>query len=110
MSRDEMPEEGLLAHGISSELDPLTRLRVEAAAAGYRAADPAFAHWAAGYGVVIHDPLTQARIHALAKTLVEDGSVPDAATAYRRLAAADRLASAAMWLVAHMTYARQVRL
>lgn len=110
MSRDEMPEEGLMAYGIGSELDPSTRGRIEAAAAGYRAADPAFAHWAAGYGVVIHDPLTQARIHALAKTLVEDGSVPDAATAYRRLAAADRLASAAMWLVAHMTYARQVRL
>lgn len=110
MTCDEMPEEALLAYGISSELDPPTRGRIEAVAAGYRAADPAFAHWAAGYGVVIHDPLTQTRIHALVKTLVEDGSVPDAATAYRCLAAVDRLASAAMWLVAHMTYARRVRL
>ncbi|KAF1710724.1 xylulose 5-phosphate 3-epimerase [Pseudoxanthomonas sacheonensis] len=107
---EEIPEEGLLAYGICSELDPPTRRRVETLAAGYCAADPAFAQWAAGYGVIIHDPLTQTRIHALAKALVAEGSVPDATTAYRRLAAADRLASAALWLVTHMTYARQVRL
>lgn len=110
MIHDEIAEEGLLAYGIGSELDPPMRRRVEAAAGGYRTADPAFAQWAAGYGVIIHDPLTQMRIHALVKTLVEEGSVPNAAMAYRRLAAVDRLASAAMWLVAHMTYARRVRL
>lgn len=110
MTYDEIPEEDLLAYGICSELDPAMQLRIEAAAADYRAADPAFAQWAAGYGVIIHDPLTQARIHALVKTLVAEESVPDAVTAYRRLAAVDRLASAAMWLVTHMTYARQVRL
>lgn len=110
MTYDEILEEGLLAYGIGSELDPPMRRRIEAAAAGYRAADPAFAQWAAGYGVIVHDPLTQTRIHALVKTLVAEGSVPDAATAYRRLAAVDRLASAAMWLVTHMTYVRQVKL
>lgn len=110
MTYDETPEEVVLACGVSSELDPPLKRQIETAAASCRAADPAFAHWAAGYGVIFHDPLTQARIHALVKTLVAEGLVPDAATAYRRLAAADRLASAAIWLVVHMTYARKVRL
>lgn len=110
MTYDETPEEAVLACGVSDELDPPLRRQIEAVAASYRAADPAFAHWAAGYGVIVHDPLTQTRIQALVKTLVAEGLVPDAATAYRRLAAADRLASAAMWLVVHMTYAREVRL
>jgi len=110
MTYDETPEEVVLACGVSSELDPPLQRQIEAAAGSYRAADPAFAHWAAGYGVILHDPLTQTRIHTLVKTLVAEGLVPDAATAYRRLAAADRLASAAMWLVVQMTYARKVRL
>ena len=110
MTYDETPEELVLACGVNSELDPPLRRQIEASAASCRAADPAFAHWAAGYGVIVHDPLTQARIHALVKTLVAEGTVPDAGTAYRRLAAADRLACAAMWLVVHMTYARKVRL
>ena len=39
MTCDEMPEEGLLAYGISSELDPPMRRRIEASAAGCRTAD-----------------------------------------------------------------------
>src|SRR3546814_2972342 len=34
---------------------------------------------------------------------------PDAGTAWQRLAAADRVTSAGMWLVAHMTYSQRVR-
>lgn len=41
--------------------------------------------------------------------LVARSRTPDAATAWRQLAAADRLTSAGMWLVAHMTYGRRVR-
>jgi len=110
MTYDATPEEAVLACGVSSELDPPVRRQIEAAAAGCRAQDPAFAQWAAGYGVIVHDPLTQTRIHALVKTLVAEGLVPDTTTAYRRLVAADRVASAALWLVVHMTYARKVRL
>lgn len=83
--------------------------RIEAEAAGLRDADPAFARWAAGHGVIRHASLTQLRVHAWIQSLVTAGRLPDAATGYTRLAAADRLASAGLWLVVHMTYARRVR-
>jgi phosphoketolase len=84
------------------------RQRIENLAAAHRQADPAFAHWAAGYGVIRHDPLTQMRVREMVDELVARGHVPDAATAWQRFAAADRIASAGMWLVAHMTYAQRV--
>lgn len=93
----------------ANQLDPAERKRIEDLAAAHRQADPAFAHWAAGYGVIRHDPLTQVRVRGMVEGLVALGRMPDAATAWHRLASADRLASAGMWLVAHMTYARRVR-
>ena len=110
MTHDETPEDALLACGVVAELDAPAQRQIERTASGYRAQDPAFARWAAGYGVISHDPLTQTRIHALVRALVSEGRIADTATAYSRLEAADRLASAAMWLVVHMTYARRVRL
>lgn len=83
--------------------------RLEAEAAHLRAAEPAFAHWAAGCGVIRHASLTQLRVHEWIAALVAGGRLPDAAVGYARLAAADRIASAGLWLVAHMTYARRVR-
>lgn len=71
---------------------------------------PAYRRWLDGYGVVGHKPITQERVQALAARLVEQGRVPDAAFVFDVLAAADRLANAAMWLVVHMTYAQRVRL
>lgn len=67
----------------------------------------AFQAWGAGYGVVQHNETTQARIRALAQRLETHGG-PGLTEVCRVLAAADRLASAAMWLVVHMTYARRV--
>lgn len=64
--------------------------------------------WRAGYGVIAHDETTKARIDALADHLVASGAVAEREEIFRILAAADRLANAAMWLVAHMTYARRV--
>ena len=110
MIYDATPDECVLACGTSEALDAPLRRRIEAEAAGRRANDRDFAHWAAGYGVIVHDALTQVRVHALIETLVGQRILPDAQTGYRRLAAADRIASAAMWLVVHMTYARSVRL
>src|SRR5690625_3206447 len=46
------------------------RHRVEELAAAYRQADPEFAHWAAGYGVIKHDPLTQLRVREMVAELV----------------------------------------
>lgn len=64
--------------------------------------------WLFGYGVIEHTPETQARISALAENLVQAGLAQDRAAIFRTLAAADRLANAGMWLVAHMTYAQRV--
>ncbi|MFZ5657297.1 MAG: xylulose 5-phosphate 3-epimerase [Pseudomonadota bacterium] len=91
-------------------LDAAECRRIELLAQAYRQADPDFARWAAGYGVIAHQPLTQVRVHEMVDELVALRHVADARTAYRRLAAADRVASAGLWLVAHMTYARRVRL
>jgi phosphoketolase len=69
----------------------------------------AFEAWAAGYGVIRHAPETVGRIEALAERLCHrDEAGLD--RFYRLLAAADRLTSAGMWMVAHMTYARRVDL
>ena len=65
----------------------------------------AFEHWRAGYGPIRHEAETVERIAALAAS----GRVePD--RLYALLAAADRLACAGMWTVAHMSYARRVDL
>ena len=73
-------------------------------------ATPAFLNWSKGYGVISHGETTQRRVAALAARLVEHGTVPDAAFVFDVLAAADRVTSAAMWLVVHMTYADKVSL
>jgi phosphoketolase len=75
----------------------------------HRESDPAFAQWAAGYGVIQHSPQTQLRIFELAQLLVAQGRAASPADVYRLLRAADRVTSAAMWLTVHMTYAQRVR-
>ncbi|MFC2991548.1 phosphoketolase family protein [Halomonas tibetensis] len=70
--------------------------------------DPTFATWAKGYGVICHEPLTVERIAGLLDRHAQD---PTQQRAWlERLIAADRLSCMGMWLVAHMTYARRVRL
>lgn len=110
MTYDETPDEALRACATCADLAAPQRRQVAAVAAAHRRSDPAFAAWAAGYGVIAHDPLTQVRIHALVESLRAQGRIADAEAGYRILAAADRLASAAIWLVVHMTYAARVRL
>ena len=66
--------------------------------------------WMRGYGVIQHTPLTCARIDTLASGLVAANQAPDEDTVYAAFIAADRLTSAAMWVVAHMTYANRVDL
>ena len=72
------------------------------------AEEPDFVTWAAGHGVIRHAPVTVQRI---ADLLEQRATGPGQRRAWlERLAAADRLACMGMWLVAHMTYARRVRL
>ena len=93
-----------------ADLDTADLSRIQALAGHLRAQDADFAAWAAGYGVIAHDALTQTRVWTMLEQLVATGRLPDRPTGIRRMMAADRLASAGMWLVAHMTYAQRVRL
>lgn len=66
--------------------------------------------WAEGSGAITHAPETLTRVFAMADTLAKRGLGSDGAGLFEVLRAADRLANAAMWLVVHETYARNVYL
>jgi phosphoketolase len=89
-------------------LDQVEQHRIDALAKLHRQSDTAFADWAEGYGVIQHSALTQLRVRAMVDELVAAGKIDDAHSAYARLSAADRIASAAMRLVVHMSYAKRV--
>ncbi|SOB77672.1 Phosphoketolase [Marinobacter sp. LV10R510-11A] len=69
---------------------------------------PEYELWRQGYGVIQHTETTCNQVQVLASRLVAAGHHPDAATVYRKLADLDRLTSAGLWLVVHMTYANRV--
>jgi hypothetical protein len=96
--------------GTCDGLSAPNRRDVTQRAEGYCSQNADFAAWARGTGVICHDELTQVRIHELVNLLTAEGHLPDTETGYRKLRAADTIANAGMWLVAHMTYARQVKL
>jgi phosphoketolase len=66
--------------------------------------------WRQGHGPIAHRSGTVARVQALLSRLTADGRLAGAAEGQALLAAADRLACAAMSVVVHMTYARRVDL
>jgi phosphoketolase len=72
--------------------------------------DEAPARWAAGYGAIRHTTTTRSRVREMAVALGRRGVTGDGADVFTLLTATDRLASAAMWLVVHETYARAVYL
>lgn len=72
-------------------------------AAGYRQDDPAFARWAAGYGLIQHDDETQIRVCELARYFRGWETAGDTVPFYDLLMALDRLTSAGLWLVVHQT-------
>lgn len=82
---------------------------IEEQSASYRERNPAADRWAAGYGVIKHTLETQARVFEMAEGLKAQG-VQDSESLFDYLYAADRVASAAMWVVVHETYARNVYL
>jgi phosphoketolase len=90
------------------KLDKLQRIKQRSAL--YRRQNPNFAQWAAGYGVIKHSDLTQVRVYKMADHLSLQGLSRDKDKILNYLHAADRVASAALWLVAHMTYAKNVYL
>lgn len=64
--------------------------------------------WAKGYGVISHSKDTQKKIFEMEKFLNQHGIHGDGTPIFDVLYAADRVASAAMWLVVHETYAKRV--
>ena len=68
------------------------------------------ARWVGGYGPIRHTSMTQRRVRAMAAALAQMGVQGDGMSVDGTLFAADRIASAAMWLVVHETYARNVYL
>jgi len=76
----------------------------------YRQHHPAANRWAAGYGCIQHSLETQDRVFAMAELLAARGMRGDGVPCFELLYAADRIASAGMWLVVHQTYAQHVYL
>ena len=74
----------------------------------YRDTYPSFGRWAEGYGVIQHRDETQVRVFDLCQQLLCTGRFKQIDEVLEILSAADRLASAAMWLVVHMTYSNRV--
>jgi phosphoketolase len=85
-------------------------IRREERVALYRRRNPAADNWAAGYGVIQHTVETQDRIFAMADVLSGWDVRGDGIPFFELLNAADRVASAAMWVVVHETYASNVYL
>lgn len=67
-------------------------------------------HWQNGYGVIVHTDKTRQRLEDFMRTARHGELAVTGQQAEAILAAIDRLANAAMWLVAHMTYAQRVDL
>jgi phosphoketolase len=66
--------------------------------------------WPAGHGAIRHSPLTRRRVAEMLAVVGERGEGGQGPPVGEILHAADRVASAAMWLVVHETYARTVYL
>jgi phosphoketolase len=95
---------------MTTQKDRAAAIRAEEQEALYRQQNPAAAAWAAGYGVISHTTETQARVYQMAELLAARGIQGDGVPLFELLAAADRIVSAAMWLVVHQTYVQHVYL
>ncbi len=76
----------------------------------FRKKHPAADLWAQGYGVIRHNLETQARIFNMADAIAASRGSGSVTAFFELLSAADRIASTAMRLVVHQTYARNVYL
>ena len=90
--------------------DNVQAIRMEKWVHAYRRKNKAADRWAAGYGLIEHTMETQYRVFTMADALATLGVQGDGMPFFDVMYAADRIASAAMWLVVHETYARNVYL
>jgi len=84
--------------------------RIKQRAALYRASDAEFKLWSQGYGVIKHSDETQVRVFDLCQQLICEGRFASLKDSLTLFIAADKITSAAMWLVVHMTYANKIDL
>jgi phosphoketolase len=90
-----------------SKTTPRTRRAPHDPLTEYKKRNPEADTWAKGYGPIQHSEETQRRIFSLAGRFAErDAGAP----LFTLLAAADRVAAAAMWLVVHTTYAKRANI
>jgi phosphoketolase len=85
-----------------------TSTTMKKSGARYRRKNPEADRWAEGYGVIRHDVETQSRVFAMADLIKERGIRGDGVPFFDILHAADRIASAAMWITVHETYAKNI--
>jgi phosphoketolase len=76
----------------------------------YLATHPSAKRWADGYGAIRHSAETLARVLTMAEELGRTSVRGDGVDLFELLHAADRVASAGMWLVVHQTYAQNAYL
>lgn len=88
----------------------IQNMRTEDWVGQYRKKNPEADRWAKGYGPIQHTVETQARVFSMAERLAVLGLRGDGVPLFHLLHALDRVTSAAMWVVVHETYARNVYL
>jgi len=93
-----------------SRRETIENIRIEEWGDHYRKKNPEADRWAKGYGPIQHSMETQARVFSMAEHLNVLGMRGDGVSLFDLLYALDRVASAAMWVVVHETYARAVYL
>lgn len=91
-----------------SDREDIETIRMGEWVSHYRRKNPDADRWARGYGVIRHSLETQARIFAMAEHLATRGVQGDGVPIFDLLYAADRVASATMWVVVHETYTKNV--
>jgi phosphoketolase len=101
---------GNVREGKMSQTENAEAIRTEEWVSLYRKKNAEADRWAAGYGAIHHSLETQARVFTMAELVAARGLQGDGVPLFDVLCAADRIASAGMWLVAHETYARNVYL
>jgi len=93
-----------------TEPETAKTIRIEEWVSLYRKKNREADRWAAGYGPILHSVETQAHVFAMSELLAARGVKGDRVPLFEVLYAADRVASAAMWVVSHETYAQNIYL
>lgn len=90
--------------------EEMEKLKSEEWVTKYRKMNLKADRWASGYGPIHHSIETQIRVFSMAEHLEVMGVRGDGVPIFDLLYALDRVTSAAMWIVVHETYARNVYL